>query len=210
MRSIVIKISLLLWVLIATTSCKKNSYLDDGGTSVEKSSLSTYDYLKGNRYHIFDTTILLIDHFNLKDSLNKAGTFFAITDFSIHAFMMGYNVNSLDELYQQITSKALTQYMFSEKITLNASAIAPKIYNSWADTKCGVQKIQQNPGSYPSNGYPVYQLNYIKINGELDGSASAPPGDPVDSYSKCQTTGIETVSGTTLHALVNNAIFNKL
>jgi hypothetical protein len=210
MKNIIIKLSLLLLVVIVATSCKKNGYLDDGGVSVGKSDLSTYDYLKSNRFNQFDTTLLLIDHFNLKDSVNKAGTFFAVNNFSIHAFMVNRNLASLDELYQQLTSKALTQYMFSEKITLDASAVTAKIYSSWADTKCGVVKIQQNPGEYPSNGYPVYQLNYIKINGELDGSPSAPPGDPVDFYSPCQTTGIETSSGTTLHALKNNAIFNKL
>jgi hypothetical protein len=209
MRAITLNAFFLLLFLTGVISCKKNDYLDDGGTSTAKTPLSTYDYLKANKYHYFDTTLLLIDHFNLKDSVNKSGTFFAITDFSIHALMINLNDSSLDQLYAQISSKTLTQYMFSDVITLDAASLTPVVYTNWAGAMSAVKKVQQNPGNYPSNGYPVYQLNYIQINGVLDGP-SAPPGDPIDTDIPCQTTGIQTATGTTLHVLVDNAVLNKM
>jgi len=70
-----------IWILLVVlaagvVSCKKTSYLTDGGLANAKTSLTTYDYLKQQPYHYFDTTILIIDHFNLKDSVNNSKTFF--------------------------------------------------------------------------------------------------------------------------------------
>jgi hypothetical protein len=54
-------------------------------------------------------------------------------------------------------------------------------------------------------------LQYVKINGVLDGSANMPPGDVADLSIPCQTTGIQTSNGaTTLHVLANTALLNKL
>jgi len=198
-----------------TTSCKKD-YLTDGGTSKANTSLSTYDYLKANEYHYFDTTLLLIDHFNLKDSVNKAGTFFAFTDFSIHSFMINSGFSSLDSLYAHTTSKLITQYMFSDSsITLDNATLKPIIHANWAgDTaRCAIDKVQGNYGINLVNTSPSFNyftLQYIKINGVLDGSPNAPANDPVDVTIPCQTTGIKTSTGTTLHVLSNTLQLNKL
>ena len=66
---------------------------------------------------------------------------------------------------------------------------------------------------YLTNSSPVftyYTLTYVKINGVLDGSNNAPANDPADLVISCQTTGIQTSSGTTLHVLINNAPLNVL
>ena len=77
----------VLMMALGFTSCKKDSYRTDGGVASANTTLSTYDYLAGNAYHYFDTLLLIVDHFGLKDSVNKAGTFFAPTDYAISALM---------------------------------------------------------------------------------------------------------------------------
>ncbi|HLZ89901.1 MAG TPA: hypothetical protein VKQ52_21755 [Puia sp.] len=200
------------WMALSTLpSCKKAAYLKDGGISKAKSNLSTYDYLKGNEYHYFDTVIALIDHFNLKDSVNKAGTFFAFTDFSVNTLMTNVGATSLEEFYQHVSSQLLTQYMFSDTaLTLNNATLAPVQVPNWAGNAAlsAIDKIQLAYTVYLTNsapGFDYYTLQYVQINGVLDGSANAPANDPPDTYISCQTTGIQTATGTTLHVLVNNA-----
>lgn len=210
--------TLLATVLtISFISCKKDNYLTDGGKAQEKTSLSTYDYLAGHTYHYFDTVILIIDHFNLKDSVNKAGTFFAFTDYSVSTLMNTLQVTSLADLYTRISSKFVTQYMFGDSsLTLaNASEAAVQVPN-WAKDGSALSAIKKTEGSYGINlvnsapAYSYFTLQYVKINGVLDGTPNAPPGDVPDISIPCQTTGIKTSSGTTLHVLANTATLNKL
>jgi len=205
----------LLGITLAAASCKKDAYLTDGGLSSAKSSLSTYDYLKAHPYHYFDTTILLIDHFNLKDSVNKAGTFFAFTDYAVNTYMTARNYSSLDSLYAHVTAKFLTQYMFTDTaITLDHATTNAVIHPNWAGP-ADTSAIRKIPGTYQVylvNSSPVfnyYALEYIHVNGVLDGSPGAPADDPIDTYLFCQTTGIHTASGTTLHVLFDNARLNQ-
>lgn len=206
---------LVFMTMAGLFSCKKNSYVTDGGMAKAKSALTTYDYLKQQPYHYFDTTIAIIDHFNLKDSVNKSGTFFAFTDYAINAFMTSNGLTTMDQLYDSVSSKFVTQYMFGETITLDNATTYAVEHTNWArdaDT-CAIRKLQQSYTVYLTNSAPAfnyYVLEYIKVNGVLDGSPGAPANDPTDLVLPCQTTGIETSSGTTLHVLTNNAILNKL
>ncbi len=204
-------------ITAGATSCKKDSYLTDGGVSSAVTALSNYDYLKANKYHYFDTTLLIIDHFNLKDSVNKAGTFFAFTNFSVNALMISLNVNSLAQLYDSISSKLVTQYLFTDTShTLYNVSTSAVQYANWAGVVApsAIRKVAASYSVYLTNSAPTfnyYTLQYIKINGVLDGSANAPANDPTDAYLPCQTTGIKTSAGaTTLHVLANNASLNKL
>jgi hypothetical protein len=199
-----IRISAILAILIFT-SCKKDGYLTDGGTANPISAYSTYDYLANHKDHYFDTVLLIVDHLGLKDSLNSSGTFFAPTDFSITRLMTTLGVSSLDSLYGHITSKFLTQYMFSDTaITLNNATIAAVPHENWADTISAVKKISVTY-SASSSTFTYFVLQYVKINGALDGAAGTPAGDPVDAVMNCQTSGIKTAGGTTLHVLSNIA-----
>jgi hypothetical protein len=206
----------LMMLMISAAACKKNNYLNDGGTHNPHTTLTTYDYLKNNSYHDFDSTILLIDHFNLKDSVNKSGTFFAFNDYAINAFMINNNLTSMQMLFDSTSSRFLTQYMFGSKdITLDNVTTATVLYPNWAsDTVLsGVRKIESSYPVYLTNSVPnfsYYTLQYVRINGVVDGSVGAPVDDPVDLYLPCQTTGILTSSGTTLHVLANNVLLRKL
>ena len=209
---------LVVVVALATgmTSCKKSSYLTDGGLANAKTSLTTYDYLKQHPYHYFDTTILIIDHFNLKDSVNNSKTFFAFTDYAVSTLMNTLGVTTLDELYDSLSSKFVTQYLFGQTITLDGANTAGTVYTNWAGASaapCGVRKLAASEAIYLTSSTLVenyFVLQYIKVNGVLDGSPGAPATDPTDVYLSCQTTGIETSSGTTLHVLANNATLQNL
>lgn len=192
-------------VFFSTTACKKDSYLTDGGVHNAHTSYTTYDYLAANQYHYFDTVLQIIDHFNLKDTVNKAGTFFAPTDYAVNRLMITLASPDLETLYSHISSRFITQYMFSDTaITLDNANTTPVMYTNWADTIAGVQKTAYSYGAVTST-FTYYVLQYVKINGYPDGSSGAPSDDPTDYVMNCQTTGILTSSGTTLHVLSNAA-----
>lgn len=198
---------------LAMASCKKDSYLNDGGLNSTTTSLSTYDYLKNNPQ--FDTMALLIDHFNLKDSVNKAKSLFAFTDYNIAKFMRDTRYTTLKTLYDSVSSKMLTQYMFGESITLENATTNAVQHINWAGAKApvAISKKQGTDYVYLTSSAPAfnyYSLEYIKINGVLDGSPGAPSSDLDDTYIVCQSSGLNTSSGTTVHVLVNNAPLNKL
>ena len=193
----------LFYVLI--NGCSKDSYLDDGGVQTPNTSLSAYDYLAGNAYHYFDTVLLIVDHFNLKDSVNRAGTFFAPTNFSVNRVMTNYKIPTLDSLYKRVTSKFITQFLFSDtSITLTNATSNVKIYKNWADTIAGITELPQTYRSV-TTVFTYYTLQYVKINGYPDGSG-APSNDPQDLFFSCQTTDIKTVNGNTLNVLANTAV----
>lgn len=199
---------------IGVMSCKKDNYLTNGGIHNVNTPLSTYDYLKQHSAHYFDTTILIIDHFNLKDSVNKSATFFAFTNFSVKLMMTNLKVNSLEELYDSVSSKMITQYLFGDNISLDNTSSTPVFKTNWAGVlaPCAVKTITGSYAVWLSGSAPVfsyYSLQYIMVNGALDGSPGAPEGDPVDIVMTCQTTGIKTATGTTLHVLANNAQLTK-
>lgn len=199
---------------IGIMSCKKDNYLSNGGIHSVNTPLSTYDYLKQHSAHYFDTTILMIDHFNLKDSVNKSATFFAFTNFSVKLMMTNLKVNSLDELYDSVSSKLITQYLFGDNISLDNVSSTAVAKTNWAGplAPCAVKTITGSYAVWLSGSAPIfsyYSLQYIKVNGVLDGSPGAPEGDPADVAITCQTTGIKTSTGTTLHVLANNAQLTK-
>lgn len=69
-------------------SCKKNEYRVGGELHNPKINMTTYDYLKSNKYGLFDTLLLLIDKAGVKDKINKPGvTFFAPTDYAINNYL---------------------------------------------------------------------------------------------------------------------------
>jgi hypothetical protein len=192
-------------------SCKKDAYLTDDGIHDAVTPLSTYDYLAANRYHIFDTLLLVVDHYNMKQEVNSAKTFFAPTNYSINRKMNLYSTvyPSLDSIYKYMNADSLRQYILQTNVTLDAALETPVAYVTAGKTNAAVQKIKQ-AGYTQWSTYPVYILNFIKVRGSLDDPDNPPPsgGPDVDTKVACQTTGIQTSSGTTLHVLSNVHIFS--
>lgn len=207
MKNIKTSISLLFFIsIMVLVSCKKDAYvIEDGGIANDNTDLSTYDYLKSHQYHYFDTLIMIIDHFNLKDTINNAGTFFAPTDYSLNSTINFYNDN-LDSLYKHVTSKFITQYCFSDTtLTLNNAKTTTVLYKNWADTTNGLKKTAYTE-TVVSSVFSYYILQYVKINGKVDPASGTPEdGDLPDAVLNCQTTGIKTSTGTNLNVFSNNS-----
>lgn len=200
-------------------SCKKSEYLTDGGLSDPKSPLSTYDYLKQHKYHLFDTLIMVIDHYNMKEEVNGAATFFAPTNYSINNYLRlkrdsvrrinENNTYTLNDMYQQIKADSLRIYLSKSRIELTSTSLTPTMVANAANTQTAVQRIlQPKPGESWSSA-PIYYLFYIKVRGGLDPpNTTIQPNDPnIDLKAQCQTTGIEPSSGGMLHVLSNTHTF---
>lgn len=204
-------------LVICMTSCKKSEYLTDEGIHDAATPLTTYDYLKAHSWQSFDSLIAIIDHFGLKEEVNNAKTFFAPTDYSINWFFElkkasrdENNPYTMDTLYKEISADSIRQYLFNQKLTLaGASEVAAPI-QSLGKTNVAINKIKQTSFNYTEwSRNPVYLLYYTRVRGNLDDpNGNVDPNDPNrDTRVECQTTGIETSSGTTLHVLNNRHLF---
>ncbi len=190
-------------VMLLATSCKKDDYLTDGGTSIAETPLTTYDYLAAHQAKLFDTLLLVVDHYGLKDEINNAGTFFAPTDYSIKLYLRSKQTEQsptygLTDLYNDLTADSVRMYLFKEKITMNSLTTTPTIYMSSANTEASLSKIlQTDSGYYLWSSEPVYFMYYGKKYGANT------------TRVQCQTTGILTQSGngTVLHVLANTHQF---
>ena len=201
-------ICILFAVVLLATSCKKDDYLTDGGTSTAETPLTTYDYLAAHQGKLFDTLLLVVDHYQLKTEINSAGTFFAPTDYSIKSYLNSKQnqarlidpnaIYGLAEMYDQLPADSVRMYLFNEKITLNSVTTAPVKYTSKANTEAFFNKVlQTDPQYYVWSSEPVYFLFYGKQYGSLTTNV------------QCQTTGILTQSGngTVLNVLRNTHQF---
>jgi hypothetical protein len=83
--------------------------------------------------------------------------------------------------------------MFSNSITLANTTTSAVAYENWADTIAGIKKTAYSY-SAASSTFTYYILQYVRINGYLDGTSGAPLDDPTDLTLNCQTTGIKTSS----------------
>jgi len=201
------------------TSCKKSNYLTDGGLSAATTPLSTYDYLKQHKYHLFDTLIMVIDHYNLKDEVNGAATFFAPTNYSINRYIkikrdsvrrINENNNyTLTNMYNDLKADSLRIYFSKSRIELPSAPQQATLMANAANTQTAVQKILQPKPAESWSSSPIYYLYYIKVRGGLDPpNSNIQPNDPnLDLKAQCQTTGIEPSSGGMLHILSNTHTF---
>lgn len=215
----------ILYIFIAAltmggmASCKKSSYLTDGGLSDSKSPLSTYDYLKQHPYKIFDTLIMVIDHYQLKEEVNAAKTFFAPTNYSINKYIrikrdsiLKIDENgkyTLTDMYKDISADSLRIYCVKSRVELMNTPLVATLTSNNANTPVAVQRILQAKAPDAWSSYPIYYLYFIKVRNGLDPAGTTlPPNDPNrDISSQCQTTGIEPSSGGILNVLSNQHTF---
>lgn len=214
----------LFLLLTIAASCKKAAYLTDGGVHDPRTPLSTYDYLAQHPWKIFDTLVIVLDHYGLKDKVNTANTFFAPTDYSIARYMTARlaekqavnaaAVYTLDSLYKDIRADSLQQYLFTDKILLaEAQELQPRLHTSQTETgiKMGVMKEGQTGGVYTErSNAPTYLLYLVKVRGDIDVPGQVPPANESDIRVLCQTTGILPQNGQkVLHVLSNLHTFSR-
>ena len=214
---------LCAFLITAFYSCKKEDVIG-GKLFTAKVNMTTYDYLKTN--HLFDTLVIMIDKLNLKDEVNSSGTFFAVTNYSIHNFVLAKQtqlqtqqsnenlVFTFDSLNLSILKDSLRAYMFKVKYTRDN--LTPAGTLATADDG-EIRFIQLLPTTdYTSTLFTV-EPQYIYMSKLVATPDFALPPvldsttvkqlDPSQILSTlCQTTGIITTTGV-LHVLSNDHTF---
>jgi len=212
----------LLAILIGFSACKKAAYLTDDGLHVAEVNQDTYDYLASHPNHMFDTLLMVIDHFGLKDEINNAQTFWVPSDYSIAKFYQFKRVLALeadenasyefDDFLADIDVDSVRTYLYNDgqHSLNNAKTSYTAMDNGTAINGFAYNKQLQPQGAWSYQD--VYHLYYIKVRGEPDetapdGSVRVDRNDQADTRIPCQTTGIKTASGTVLNVLSNQHTF---
>jgi hypothetical protein len=213
---------LLLFAATAYFSCKKD-YSVGGDLFKANVNMTTYDYLKTN--HAFDTLVMIINKMQLKDEVNGSGTFFALTNYSIHNFVLAKQaqlriinndenlVFTFDSLNFASLKDSLRAYMFKDKYTLD-KLTQKGVYVRANDGE--LRLINKRPTADYTNGIFTTNPQYIfltkvvplKPGGpvpvDIDGVGDVDPRQLLTTL--CQTTGIITTTGI-VHVLNNNHTF---
>ena len=209
-------IYLLLFTGI-TVSCTNDDYLTDGGKANPYVDMTTYDYLKSNP--LFDTLVMAIDIAGLKDEVNKAGTFYVPTNFSMNEYIRDeLNLRKkldADAVYTfdsiPVTEfDSIRMYLFTEKISRDSLTKEGRVYTSLS----GIEfKLSNEPQSVYQDDIvikPGY-LFFIKKRGSQFDSYEDTLHDRVTTKEKdirvmIQTSGLITKTGI-IHVLKNNHKF---
>lgn len=213
----------ILACLLLLAACKKSDYLTDGGVHDPKTPLAIYEYLEQHPYKLFDSLLIIVDHYQLQEEMGQTGTFFAPTDYSIKLYMDRRRTEkkqkdenadyTMDSLFDDLTVDSVRQYMFSEELPVAGfTDEQPHLYDNAAGIRCAIKKERYTGDNVNEwSSYPVYYLYYVKIRGELDSPGVTPPIGEEDINVVCQTTGIETSSGNgpLLHVLSNKHVFAR-
>ncbi|TDW95862.1 fasciclin domain-containing protein [Dinghuibacter silviterrae] len=207
-------ICLLFFVPLVILSCRKQNYITGGQVSNPKVNMTTYDYLKGNSMHLFDTLILLIDAAGLKDTINQNGiTFFAPTDYAIDNYFLArtlkaQNVNpfakyTLDTMLQYDLAKvkdSLLMYIVHQPLPFSVLTNSGTVYHSALPGDSVIVSFEYTQN--PNLGYSTFvssepQVEYFS---QLWGTPPLPINAPdlptnVGVHTLCQTSGIQTTTG---------------
>jgi len=209
-------IKLLIVIAVANiilASCKKD-YIIGGKLESTTTNLTTYDYLKNNRFKMFDTLLMLVDKAGIKDVINQQGiTFYAPTDFSIDNYLekrskeaqvknpyAAYTIDSLIKYDLGGFADSIKMYIIPKPITYASLTSNGVVLNT---AMSGVQAVvSYEQTTDPNLGYnPV--VNYIPqveyyslVIGPLPSPVvSVKLSDSVAVRTLCQTTGLTTATG---------------
>jgi hypothetical protein len=214
---------LCAFLVTAFYSCKKEDVIG-GKLFTAKVNMTTYDYLKTN--HLFDTLVIMIDKTNLKDEVNSSGTFFALTNYAIHNFVLAKQQQlqiqendenlkfTFDSLNFASLKDSLRAYMFKAKFTRENLTSTGTL--ATADDG-EVRLIQLKPTTDYTSTLFTTDPQYIylcKLVATKDfplppvlDTTTVKQLDPSQILSTlCQTTGILTTTGV-LHVLSNDHTF---
>lgn len=211
---LIISMVMVMFLAISIVSCKKQDYIIGGQLSNPVSTLTTYDYLKGNSLHQFDTLLLLVDTAGLKDSINQPGiTFFAPTDYSIDNYLQAKTVAaqlvnpnavySLDTLLKYDLAKlkdSLMMYIVHQKLTYSMLTNNGAVYQTALPGDSAV--ISYEYTNDPNLGYSslVSSEPQVMYFTQLWGAVTEPfvaselPTN-IAIHTLCQTSGIQTATG---------------
>ncbi|MBK1438697.1 DUF4859 domain-containing protein [Parapedobacter sp. ISTM3] len=209
-------------LLIAFSACQKASYLTDDGLHNAQVSQNTYDYLASHPNHMFDSLLMIIDHFGLQEEINNAKTFWVPSDYSVSRFYKYKRDSVLNadenatyafaEFLDELDVDSVRAYIYNdgEHSLASANTTYTFINNNAAIDGFAYQKQRQPQGQWSYQD--IYYLYYVKVRGEPDqtapdGSIRVDRNDLPDMRILCQTAGIKTASGTTLNVLASTHTF---
>jgi len=209
---------------IVFAACKKDNYIVGGKLESNTTTLSTYDYLKSNRFKIFDTLLMVVDKAGLKDVINQKGiTFYAPTDLSIKSYLQAktllaqkvnpfaqYSIDTLIKYDLNTFKDSLNAYIIPSTVTYSSLTQNGVVFNT---AKSGSRAVISYEKTYdPNLGYTTVVSTapsveyYTFIKGALPSVvvASAIP-DTIGVRVLCQTTGLTTATGQ-LNVLSNSHV----
>lgn len=213
-----LSIFIFLLLLAVITACKKNGYINDGGTANARVNMTTYDFLKSNPK--FDSLVRIIDKAGLKEEINGDITFFATTNYGVADYVKAKkqkriaevgNENitfSIDDLKSSELRDSLKIYMFKGKINREQMTTEGALYDSMLGVIENVKFLikLRRTNDYSSYLDFVDYVNYTKVIGtrdDLEANPSEIPQSQRDLSYDCQTSGIITNTGI-VHVLSDN------
>lgn len=195
-------IIVIIILFFSIIGCSKDSYLTDEGIHNPNITVSKVEYLEANNWKLFDTIVLLIDHYDMRAEVNSAPTFFAVTDFAF-----GQNT-SLENIFETYSADDIRAYIFNKKITLKelenrgqpeqVTSVSGDLFQAF---------IRTNNDYYVGVRWSSVEPHFLyisKINGEIDsGDISQIPNEERDIDVRMQTQGIIDPEGNMLHVMSN-------
>ncbi|MCC8423484.1 hypothetical protein [Mucilaginibacter sp. UR6-11] len=212
----------ILFAAAGLASCKKD-YVIGGSLFNANVNMTTYDYLKTN--HAFDTLVIMIDKMDLKNDVNTSGTFFAMTNYSFHNFLLAkqtqLQIQKNDENFKLKFSDldfaslkdSLRAYMFKDKYT-RSNLTTVGVYATALDGE--KRLINMRPTTEYTSSIFTTDPQYIYLTKvrpltpggpvpvDIAGVSQVAPSQLLTTL--CQTTGIITTTGI-LHVLSNYHTF---
>ena len=209
-------IKLLIVIAIANimlASCKKN-YIIGGKLESTTTNLTTYDYLKSNRFKMFDTLLMLVDKAGLKDEINQKGiTFYAPTDFSINRYLAKktaevqnvdifakYTIDTLIKYDLATFADSIKTYIIPKTITytsLTSNGVVLNTAKSGASVVVSYEQTTDTNLGYNSVVNTIPQVEYYSlVIGTLPSPVKSVDLDPsVAIRILCKTSGLTTATG---------------
>lgn len=223
MKKIIVNIACLLGIIVAISSCKKNDYFVGGDLHNPKINMTTYDWMKSNKYGVFDTVLMLIDKAGVKDKINAQGiTFFAPTDYDVYNYVQArtkqvqkvdpkkmWTVDSIMKYELGRFADSIDMYITKEQLTNDRLTAAGKKYKN---NKGGNFIISYEETRDPALGYNenstviprvvLFTYLYQAIGDVFDVKSIVPP---VGSRTLVQTSNAQTTTGV-VHVLSNSHV----
>lgn len=222
MKNILVKALVLLFI---SSSCQKDDYKNDGGTSSPNVNMTTYDFLKSHGK--FDSLVRIIDHAGIKDVVNSNVTFFATTDYGVREYVAAKKQEKIIQVGNENISFSITDipkqelrdsmmiYLFDGAINRDNLTTEDKFFQS----KFGnIPNVRFNIKMRRTRDYSSYvnyvdYLNFTKVIKTIDAQEpdyNAIPDAELDRSVDCQTSGLISTTGV-IHVLDNShrLLFNR-
>ncbi len=217
-----ILIGLLGLVLsLSIFSCKNDDYKIGGDLHDPNVNMSTYDFLKSNRYGMFDTLLLLVDKAGLKEKLNQSNkTFFVPSDYAINKYVLArtleiqkidpfkkWTVDSIMKYEMARFADSLNIYFVNQPIVNDDLNAQGKIYKNLKNNEVVVsyEETDDEALGYNSNSSTKPKLVYFTyLYQKLDPNFDVSKIEyPVGTRTLVQTSNVRTTTGT-VHVLSNS------